>query len=120
MEAGGEDGGLLRLSIGGHAAEDLDVAGPHLRDEDVTIGRGADQARILESAGEEFDFEAGQGLRPCILRAWDNVRTVARGLRGVRLREIVYRDLMDRSGLLIAEVNERTTVAGRTRKARAR
>ena len=99
LQASGEDRDLLRLTVGGDAAKNLDVAIMTLSDEEVAVRRGENHAWLLHVGRVELDLEAGGRLRPRILRAVHDVRAVGRGLGGVRCRQIAGRDLVHRAGL---------------------
>ena len=58
VQALGEDRDLGRLAIRANAAEDLDLAGLALGQEEVAVGRGADQPRIVQAGGIKLHFEA--------------------------------------------------------------
>ena len=102
---------LLRLAVGRDAAKNLDVAAVHFGHEEVTVGSGNDVARILNVGGVQLDLEAGGGLRPGILWAIDDVRPVRRRLGGVGCGQILGRDLVNRAGLLVTEIGERSRLA---------
>src|SRR5580700_8202899 len=61
VQAAGKSLSLLRFSIAGNPAEYLDVTSMALSDEDITVGRGRDFARLIKAGGEQFDFESGWG-----------------------------------------------------------
>ena len=111
----------------GDSAKHLDLARAAFGHEDVAVRGGANQARVVEPAGVEPHAEAGGGLRPCVGRARDDSGSVAGGVGGVRLGQILHGDLVDPAGLLKAVVGERRAweaadpraSAGRRRRPRA-
>ena len=82
FETGGENLRLLGLALGGDSAEDANVARFAFGDEKIAIGRGADQAWIIESGRVLLHFEARKNLRPRVLRARHDFRTIACRRRG--------------------------------------
>jgi len=50
--------------VAGHAAQHADLVGLALGDEEVAVGRRADEARVRQLVGVELDLEAGGRLRP--------------------------------------------------------
>ena len=82
MEAFGENRSLLRLAVGADAAENPDFAGLAFGQKDVAVGRGAQQAGIVEAGGVEVDLEALGRLGPGIGRAGDHAGSVVDGLVG--------------------------------------
>ena len=77
-----------------------------LGDEDVPVGSGAHQSRIVQPTGKQLDLETGQRDRPCIFRAGHDLCPIACRLGRERLRQIIDRDFANGSRLLIAEIGE--------------
>ena len=77
IKAGGKNLRLLGLAVGGDSAKDANVARLAFGDEKIAIGRGADQAGIVESGRVLLHFEAGRNLRPRVLRTRHNFRAIA-------------------------------------------
>jgi hypothetical protein len=72
----------LRLAVGADAAEDLDFAGFAFGEEEVAVGREANEARIVEAGGVELDLEALGRDGPGVGRAGNDVGAVVDGLVG--------------------------------------
>ena len=74
----------LRLAVGADAAKDLDLAGLAFGQEQIAVGREAQQARIVEAGGIELDLEAlgrdGPGVGGARRRPWGRCRRIARAL----------------------------------------
>ena len=76
----------LRLAVGADAAEDLDLAGFALGEEQIAVGREAQQARIVEAGGVELHLEALGRDGPGVGGARNHVGAVVDGLIGTRAR----------------------------------
>ena len=126
IEAGGELLDLGGFAVGADAAKDEDGAGAGVGEEEIAIGRGADEARHGEgsaaeshvllvvgalhgsgvAAGVERDLEAGRRDGPGVGRARDDVRGVVDGLVGLGLGKVGESDLAADAGLLLVPVGE--------------
>ena len=79
---------LLRLAVRVDAAEDLDLAGFAFGEEEVAVGRGAHEARIVEAGGVELDLEALGRDGPGVGGAGNHVGAVVDGLLGRRRGQV--------------------------------
>src|SRR5579864_406944 len=106
VEAGGKDAGGLGLAILVYAAKDLDLSCLALRQKEISVGRGAHQARFVEPGRVEFHLEAGEGLRHRTLRTRHKVGKVQRRRSFKRLRKVGDGELAEFPRLLLAEIHE--------------
>src|ERR1700676_1691431 len=65
-ESAGENASLPRFTTSGDSAEHFDFSAAAFCQEKVTVGRRADQPRIIESRGVALYRETGRSLRPSI------------------------------------------------------
>jgi len=65
IEAAGEGFSAGGVAVGRLAAQDDDFAGGAVGDEEVAVGRGADQTRLLESLSVDLHLEARRRDGPC-------------------------------------------------------
>src|SRR4051812_24619679 len=72
----------------------------------VAIGSGSHETWIVETVGEQFNFETGGHLRPCTWRTLHLVRAVIDRLGCEGLRKIGRGDLMCSSRLLGSVIGE--------------
>ena len=72
-------------NVPGVSAEDRDLAGVAFGNEQVAVGRGANQARATETGRKEFDLETCGGLRPGVAWSGNDGGIVAGGLGSPRL-----------------------------------
>jgi len=127
VEAGCEFFDLSGLTVGADAAQDEDCARAGVGEEEIAVGRGADEARLGEgatrephvspgigalqgsgvAAGVERDLEAWRSDGPGVGRTHDEVGGVVDGLRRVGLRKIAERDLVTNARVLLAPVGKR-------------
>src|SRR6202008_4662556 len=64
VQAAGESRGEFGLAVSAHATKDFNVARLAFGDEEVAVGRGANQARFIEVGGVKLNFESLRNLRP--------------------------------------------------------
>ena len=106
VQAFGEDGRLLRLAVGVDAAKDPDLAGLALGQEEVAVGRDAQQARIVETGGVELDLEAlgrdGPGIGGARNHAW----AVVDGLVGRGRGQVGDGEVAADAGRLVGRIGE--------------
>ncbi len=88
------------------AAQDLDVSALALGEEEVAVGRGADEARVVESAGVEIDFEARGRLGPGIRRTRNHLWSVVDGFIRIGFGQIGDGELVTIAGSLLGVVGE--------------
>src|SRR6202051_3255358 len=69
VESRDEDGSLAGFAIGSDAAEDLDFAGAAFRQENIAVGGGTNQSRIVESSCVQLDGESVRPFWPRIIGA---------------------------------------------------
>ena len=102
VKAGGEDGGFFGLAVGADAAEDLDFAGLAFGEEDVAVGSGAEEARVVEAGGIELHLKAFGRDRPGVVGTRNDVGAVVDGLlgRGVLVGRVSECGLSGEDGLL--------------------
>ncbi len=98
---------LFRLTVLRHSAKNLDVAGSGFGQEHIAVGRSAKDPRIGKSRGIQADCEPFRRLGPRIFRPRHNGWASHRRLRGVRLREVLQRNVANSSRLLKAIIRER-------------
>ena len=91
MEPFGEDGCLLRFSIGSDPAEDENLSGLALGNEEVAVWSGADKAGIVQSGGVLLDFEAFRRDGPGVRWLRGHAGAVVDGLLLVGRGKIVHR-----------------------------
>ena len=106
MEIAGEDGGFERLAVRADAAEDLDFAGGAFSEEEVAVGREADEARVVEAGGVELNLEASGCDGPGVGGAGNNVGAVIDGLIGGGLRQIGDCEMAANTGGFVSRVGE--------------
>ena len=106
VEAGGEDGDLLRFAVGVDAAEDLDLAGLAFGEEEVAVGREADEARVVEAGGVELDLEAFGRDGPGVGGAGNDVGAVVDGLIGRGLGQVGDGEMAAGAGGFVSRVSE--------------
>ncbi len=106
LESTHEGLGLLRLAISANAAKDFDIAGMALGDENVSVRGSSHPSRLIQASGEELDLESrrrdGKGVR----RTVDDSGPIDRRLSGKWSRQVLGRDVVRSSGLLIAIVGK--------------
>src|SRR4029077_19948047 len=78
----------LRLSAPLIGAEDANSAPPACRDEHLAARRHPDQARVVETGGQELDDKSWRRFRPGIRRALRDRRTVVSACGRVWRRHI--------------------------------
>ncbi len=106
VQAIGEDGGLLGLAVGAHAAKHPDLARLALGQEDVAVGRGPQQAGIVEPGGIQVHLEALGRLRPGIRRARNDQGAVVDRLIGRGRRKIGHGQMAAYAGRLMGRVGK--------------
>src|SRR6185369_4702201 len=79
LQARGEDLHLLRLSICGDTAKDANATGAGFGEEDVSVWRSANQARLSESRGVELDLESGRCFGPGVCGTRNKVGSIVGG-----------------------------------------
>ena len=89
IQAGGEDLHLLGLAVGGDSAEHLDVAAIGFSQEEIAVGSGADDARIVQPGRILLDLETFGRLRPRILGTGDNLGPGCGRFRRIRCGKIL-------------------------------
>ena len=108
MQSLGEDRGLLGLAACVHAAEDLDLAGFALGQEEVAVGRKANQPRVVEAGGVELHLEALGRDGPGIGGPGNNVGTVVDGLLGRGLGQVGHGQMTACTGRLVRGIGKRS------------
>ena len=88
VQALGEDRRFFWISLRVDAAENLDFACGALGEEEVAVGREANEARIVETGGVELDFEALGRDGPGIVGAGNDGGAVIDGLVGRGIGQI--------------------------------
>ena len=126
VKPSGELLNLSSLAVGAYATKHEQRAGARVGEEQVAVGRGADEARHGESAtaerhvlfvvgalhgggvaaGIERDFEAGRCDGPCVGGAGNYVGRIVDCLIGVGFGEVGERDLAANARLLLIPVSE--------------
>ncbi len=106
VEVVGKGGHLLRLAVGADAAEDHDLVLVGEGDEEVAVGRGADEARLVETGGVLGDGKADRGLRQRAFGTRDffGARVDAGG--GVGLGQVGDGDAAGGAGLFLGVVGK--------------
>ena len=79
VQAAGEHRHLFGLAIAGHSSEYPDVAGFRLGHENIAIGSGANDPRIVQPGRVLLHFEARRDLRPCAFRTRHDLGAIAGG-----------------------------------------
>ncbi len=74
--------------------------------EEVAIGRGEDQTRLIDGCTVELDLEARGSLWPGIRWTGNLFRAIEDRLGGERRGQVLRRDFVGRARLLIAIVGE--------------
>jgi hypothetical protein len=97
---------LLRLAVGAHTAEDHDLAGIALCQEEIAVGRCADEAGILQAGGVKLHLEAFGGDGPRIVGSWNHRGAVVHGLIGSRGGQVGDRQVAADAGSLVSGVGE--------------
>src|SRR5579859_6932481 len=106
VQPGGELRDLLRFAIRANAAKDLDLVGIAFCQKDVSVGRSANQPRVLEVGGVQLHLEAFGSHRPDSLRPGNHVRSVVDGFAGRRRRQVSRRHVASNAGRLVSIVGE--------------
>jgi hypothetical protein len=126
VEAGGESGDLGGLAVGLDAAQDDDLAGAGVGEEEIAVGSGADEAGLGEgalaaghvldvvcalhgrgvAAGVERDLEARGRDGPRAFGPRDDMRLVGDGLVWLGLGQVGDGDLVAHTGGLLVPVGE--------------
>src|SRR5256885_1550940 len=106
VQASRKDFGAFRFSFGGDAVEDADFSAAAFGDKEIAVGSGANQARLIQSRGVEFDFEARRHLRPGGFGPRHKFRAIARGRSGKRGGQIGESDFAYGSRLFIPVIGE--------------
>ncbi len=106
MQAGGEDGDLLRLAVRADAAKDLDLAGFALGQKQVAVGRDANEARIVEAGGVEVHLEALGRNGPRVGGTGNDVGAVVDGLIGRGRGQVGDGDVAADAGRLVRRVGK--------------
>ena len=101
-----EDGGLFWLAVGTDAAKELDLAGLAFREEEIAVGREAQQTRIVEPGRIHIDLEAPRCDGPGIRRARDDCGAVVDRLLGLGLGKVSDGDMTAGAGGLVERVGE--------------
>ncbi len=106
-DAGRESRDCLRLAVGADAAQDHDLVAMRVSEEEIAVGSGADEARLLEVSGcVELDLEAGGSLGPCAIGPRDEIRAVIDRLGFPGLGQVGDGDLAADAGMLLGVVGE--------------
>ena len=118
MEALGEDGGFFRIPFGVDAAEDLDFAGRALGEEEVAVGREANEARVVETGGVDLDFESLGRDGPGVGGAGNDVGAVVDGLVGRGVGQVGHGEMAADAGGFMGRVGKRRLAGenGRVRR----
>jgi len=106
MEPLSEDGGLLRLTVGGDAAEYENFARLAFRNEDVAVGGGTHEARVVETCRILLDFEAFGSFRPCVCRFRNHAGAVVDRFLLVRRRQVADGQVPARTRGFVSSVSE--------------
>ncbi len=96
----------MRLAVGADAAKDLDLAGFAFGQEQVAVGREAQQARIVEAGGVHVDLEALGRDGPGVGGARNDGGAVVDGLVGCGCRQIADCEVAAGAGRLVERVGE--------------
>ncbi len=107
LQSAGEDLHLLRLAVGSQAAKNANASGSAFREEDVAIGSGPQQTRIVQASRILINLETCRRDGPHICRSRHHVGTIFRRFRRVRFGKIIDRDLARGSRLFVSEISER-------------
>ena len=85
-------------------AQHADLVGLALGDEEIAVGRRADEARVRQLVRVKLDLEAARRLRPGRRRPVDHPRAVVHRSGRVRRRQIDGAEVVGRAGSLVAVV----------------
>src|SRR5580692_5030417 len=88
---------LRGLAVGTNSAEDQNVVGVAFGDEEIAVGRGANQSRLIKPGRIKLNFEARKNLWPRVLWTRHQLRAIAGRRRSERLGQIFERDLAGRA-----------------------
>ena len=102
---------LLDAAVGSKTAKHHNFSRCALREEYVAIGRGTNQAGIVESIGVQLYAKTRRGLRPGIPRTRDQCRTAVHGRRRVGIRQVSKPNVVDCPRRLRPVVGKRGQVA---------
>ena len=92
----------FRLAVGVDAAKDSDLAGVAFGEEEIAIGRDADEARIVEAGGVELDLESLGRDGPGVGGARNDGGAVVDGLLGRGRGQIGDGEVAARAGGLVS------------------
>src|SRR5580698_253644 len=106
VESRGENCSLLRFAIAGDSAEDSDFPTAAFCEENIAVGGGPDQSRVIQSRSVLLHDESGWSFRPSAARTRHQLRSIACRLADVWCRKILCCDSADFARLLKAEVCE--------------
>ena len=95
------------LAVGVDAAEDLDFAGCALGEEEIAVGREANQPRIVEAGGVELHLEAFGRDGPGVGGAGNDVGAVIDGLVGRGIGQIGDGEMAADAGGFVRGVGKR-------------
>src|SRR6185437_6454707 len=84
VKARRKDADQLGLTVFGHAAKELDIAGTGFGKKDVAIRSAAHETRVLKTRGKQFYLESRRRDRGCTLRARHKLRRSGGGIAGER------------------------------------
>ncbi len=101
-----EDLHLFRLAVGGHPAKNADAPRVTFRQKNVAVRRGPQPAWTIQPARIEFYLESRRRDRPRVLWTRHHLGSVLCGIRRVRLRKILHRDLSNRPWRLVTKVRK--------------
>ena len=94
------------LAAGVDAAEDLDFAGVALGEEEIAVGREADEARVVETGGVELDLESLGRDGPGVGGAGNDVGAVVDGLLGHGLGQVGDGEMAAGAGGFVSRISE--------------
>ncbi len=106
LETRGEGFHLFRRAVSSDSAKNLDVAGVALGDEEISVRRGRDPARIIKVTRVKLHGKARERFWPSILGTGHHFGTVISGLRRKRLRKILNRNLAHAARFFVAIIGK--------------
>src|SRR6185437_2328195 len=112
VKVGGIGFRLLGLAILSDSTINKNLSRAAVREKEIAVRRGANEARVFHAIGVKFHLEASRSLWPGILGTVYQGGVFVHRSRRVRLRKIGNCDFMDCSGVLRGVTKKRRRPAG--------